>query len=77
MGPISLNTADFIVLSIIICVVALIVRGMLRGSIKTCDSSSCSGSCGTCGSRCANPRIRLSQKQLDELDRLTRQAREA
>ncbi len=77
MGPIPINVADVVVLAVIAAIVALIVRGMLRGTIRTCDSDSCSGNCGSCGSRCATPRIHLTQEQLDKLDELTRQAEEA
>jgi hypothetical protein len=77
MGPIPINVADIIVLAVIVAIVALIVRGMLRGAITSCDCGSCSGNCGSCGSTCATPRIRLTKEQLDELDTLTRQAKEA
>lgn len=72
-----INLADAIVLAVIVCVVTLIVRGMLRGTIRTCDSTSCAGNCGSCSSMCGRPRIKLSKEQLDELDSLTRQAKEA
>lgn len=77
MEPIPINVADIVVLAIIVAIVALIVRGMLRGTIKSCDCDSCGGNCGSCGNRCAIPRIRLSKEQVDELDELTRQAKEA
>ena len=76
MLGIPLNEADVIVLAIIITVVALIVRGMVRGTIRTCDSASCSGNCGSCGSRCATPRLKLSREQIAQLDALTEQAKE-
>ena len=77
MGSIPLTTADAVVLTIVITVVALILRGMLRGTIRTCDSTSCSGECGSCGSQCKAPRIKLSREQVAQLDELTRQAKEA
>ena len=77
MGPIPLNLADVIVLSVVIALVVLIVRGMLRGTIRPCDPAICSGSCESCGSQCASPRIHLTKEQLDELDALTRKAKEA
>ena len=67
-----LNMADIVVLSLLAIVVGLIIRGMLGGAIKTCDTSSCSGNCGNCGSKCATPRITLTeaqQAQLQEIDR--------
>jgi hypothetical protein len=49
---------------------------MLRGTIRTCDSASCSGNCGSCGSKCATPRLKLSREQIAQLDALTEQAKE-
>ncbi len=77
MQQLSLNLADVVVLSIIIGVVALIVRGMLRGTIRTCDSASCSGNCGSCGSQCASPRIKLTREQRAQLREIDRRAKEA
>ena len=67
-----LNMADIVVLSLLAIVVGLIIRGMLGGTIKTCDTSRCSGNGGTCGSKWATPRITLTeaqQAQLQEIDR--------
>jgi NAD-dependent dihydropyrimidine dehydrogenase PreA subunit len=77
MGSIPLTAADAVVLTIVIAVVALILRGMLRGTIRTCDSTSCSGECGSCGNQCKAPRIRLSRAQQAQLREIDRQAREA
>ncbi len=72
-----MNLVDIPILVVLAAVIALIVRGMLRGSIKTCDSSSCSGNCGSCSSQCDAPRIKLSREQIAQLDALTKQATEA
>ena len=77
MQQLSLNLADVIVLAIIVSIVALILRGMLRGTIKTCDSASCAGDCGSCGSRCATPRIKLTREQRAQLREIDRMAKEA
>ena len=76
MQPIPLNNADAIVLAIIIAIVTLIVRGMLHGSIRTCDSPSCAGDCGSCGSRCGAPHIKLSRRQRAQLREIDRRAKE-
>ena len=62
-----MNVADVVVLSIIVVICALIVRGMLRGTISNCDSTSCAGDCGSCGHVCSSPRIRLTAEQLEQL----------
>ena len=77
MTTFAVNPADVIVLSVIILIVALIVRGMVRGTIRTCDPGSCSGSCGSCGSKCATPRIKLTASQVEQLRQLDEQARNA
>lgn len=69
----SLGLADVIVLAVIICLVALVVRSMLRGTVRVCDGTSC----GSCGATCPTPRIRLSKEQIDRLDALSKQAEEA
>lgn len=59
--------ADVIVISVLVIVLVLIVRGMWRGTIKGCD-----GDCGSCGHACSTPRLHLTpeqQAQLDELDK--------
>lgn len=71
-----MNLVDIPILAILATVVVLIVRGMLRGTIRTCDSAVCSGNCGSCGSRCATPRIKLSREQIAQLDALTEHAKE-
>ncbi len=62
-----MNVADVVVLSIIVLICTLIIRGMLRGSIRTCDSAACAGDCGSCGHVCSSPRIRLTAEQLEQL----------
>ena len=71
-----MNLVDIPILTILATVIVLIVRGMLRGTIRTCDSTSCSGNCGSCGRRCATPRIKLSREQIAQLDALTEHAKE-
>ena len=71
-----MNLVDIPILAILATVIVLIVRGMLRGTIRTCDSAGCSGNCGSCGSRCATPRIKLSREQIAQLDALTEHAKE-
>ncbi len=53
---------DAIVLAIVACVLTLIVRGMLRGAIKTCE-----GNCGSCGQACSSPRLKLTAEQRAQL----------
>ena len=69
MQPIPLNIADAVVLAVIIVIVTLIVRGMLHGSISA-------GDCGSCGSRCAAPHIKLNRKQRAQLREIDRRAKE-
>lgn len=68
--------ADIIVTLLLICVVVLIVRGMRKGSIKTCDTASCGGACAGCSGSCSAPRIRLTKEQERDL-RILREKREA
>jgi hypothetical protein len=77
MGALSPNPVDVAVLAIIVAVVALIVHGMVRGTIRTCDSGGCAGECGSCGHTCSKPRIRLSDAQRAELAAIDRRAEEA
>lgn len=65
-----MNLVDILILTIIGIMIALIVRGMLRGTIRTCDSDACSGDCGACGHVCSTPRIRLTDEQLAQLKAL-------
>jgi hypothetical protein len=67
--------ADMIVILLLVCVVAFIVRGMRRGGIRTCDASSCGGACAGCRGACSAPRIRLTKEQEREL-RALREKRE-
>lgn len=66
----SMGIADVIVVAVLVVVVALIIRGMRRGSIRTCDEGSCGGSCATCLGGCATPRIRLTKEQERQLEAL-------
>ena len=65
-----MNVADAVVLSIVIAICTLIVRGMLRDTIRTCDEGSCGGNCGSCGHACSAPRLRLNKAQLEQLKAL-------
>ena len=67
---------DFVILALVATVVALIVRGMLRGTISTCDPESCSGSCARCKRPCSQPHLTLSEAQQAELREIDRRARE-
>ncbi len=69
-----MNVADVVALSIIVMICSLIVRGMLRGTIKTCDEGSCGGNCASCGSVCSAPRLKLSDAQLAQLHELSEKA---
>lgn len=77
MTGFPINAADAVILSIVVAVVALIIRGMLQGRIKSCDCDSCAGNCGSCGQTCATPRIKLNEQQLAELHEIDQRAREA
>jgi len=65
-----MNLVDIPALVILGTVIALIVRGMLRGTIRTCDPASCSGSCDSCRTSCSTPRIKLTDEQLAQLKAL-------
>ena len=63
--------ADMVVVVVLVCALALIVRGMVRGSIRTCDTG-CGGNCTGCGHVCSSPRLHLTSEQraqLAELDK--------
>lgn len=77
MLGLPINVADAVILSIIVTLMALIIRGMLQGRIKSCDCNSCAGNCGSCGKACATPRINLNEQQLAELREIDQRAREA
>ena len=62
--------ADVIVIAVLACVLALIVRGMLRGTIKSCE-----GNCGSCGQACSAPRLRLTDEQKAQLAKIDERAR--
>ncbi len=65
-----INVADVVVIVLLVAVVAFIIRGMCKGSIRTCDSRSCGGNCAGCTGGCATPRIRLSREQERQLEEL-------
>ena len=67
--------ADVIVIAVLVCVLALIVRGMWRRKIRTCDSASCGGSCAGCVGGCPMPRLKLTEEQERELQELDRRKR--
>ena len=63
--------------NILVVVLAFVVRGMVRGSIRSCDCGSCSGNCGSCGSACSSPRIKLTDGQKRQLNALRERREEA
>ena len=71
MAIVDLNGADAIIICILIALMTSIIRGMLRGYIRTCGGG-CNGNCSGCGGACVNPKLRLSNEQLAELDELDR-----
>ena len=66
----TMSVADIVVIALLVAVVAFIIRGMHKGSIRTCDSASCGGNCAGCAGGCATPRIRLSREQKRQLEEL-------
>jgi hypothetical protein len=65
--------ADIGVVAVLVCALALIVRGMMRGSIRTCDTS-CGGDCASCGHACSTPRLHLTDEQLAQLAELDKRS---
>ena len=61
----TFNGVDIVILSLLAAIVALIIRGMLKGTVKGCD-----GDCGSCGSACAAPRIKISDEDLARIEAL-------
>ena len=57
--------ADVVVILILASVLALIVRGMRRGSVSRCD-----GACGSCSHACSPTGIRLTEEQRAQLARI-------
>ena len=53
---------DAIVVIALVAVLTLIIRGMLRGTIKSCE-----GNCGSCGHACSTPRLKLTAEQEAQL----------
>lgn len=74
IGP--FNAIDIAILSAVFAVMALIVRGMVRGTVKTCDPTSCSGNCHSCHIAGSCPSIKLSEAQLAELAAIDQRAKE-
>ena len=70
------NPVDVAILALVAAVVALIVRGMLRGTISTCDPGSCSGTCARCKRPCSKMELTLSEAQQAELREIDRRAKE-
>ncbi len=56
---------DAIVVIALVAVLTLIIRGMLRGTIKNCE-----GNCGSCGQACSAPRLRLTAEQEAQLAKI-------
>lgn len=67
-----MNLADIVVVGVIVVAVAFVVRGMWRGSIRTCDCDSCAGNCDSCSSACAHPHMRLTRAQRRQLRQIKR-----
>lgn len=65
------NPIDVVVLTAVFAIVVLIVRGMLKGTIKTC-----SGNCASCGHVCQTKPLKLSENQLAQLREIDRRAQE-
>ena len=76
MAAANLNAVDVAIISLVFVVMVLIVRGLVRGSIKTCDTGNCGGNCASCGHVCATPRIKLTEAQLAELHEIDQRAKE-
>lgn len=70
MEWIAANAGNIAALLFIVAVVALALRGVLKGGALDC--STCNGDCGGCGGSCRNPKLKLSKQQLDQLDELDR-----
>ena len=77
MTTITFNTVDAAILSAVFAIMVLIVRGMLRGTIRSCDPSSCGGNCHSCKLADERPQLHLSESQLSELATIDRRAKEA
>lgn len=69
------NPIDAVILAAVFTLLVLIVRGMLRGSIRTCDPGSCGGNCARCKTGCPTPRIQLTDDQLAQLSEIDRRAK--
>ena len=61
---------DVVALLFVILVVGLALRGVIKGGALDC--STCNGDCSGCGGTCGNPKLKLSEEQLQELDELDR-----
>ena len=70
MEWIAANAGNIAALLFIVAVVALALRGVLKGGALDC--STCNGDCGGCGGSCRKPKLKLSKQQLDQLDELDR-----
>ena len=67
---------DFVMLGIVFAALALIVRGMARGTVGTCDPGGCGGTCARCKRPCARLELTLSDAQRAELRAIDERARE-
>lgn len=68
MDWIAANAGNIVALLFVALVVGFALNSVIRGHALDC--SSCSGDCGGCGGSCKNPKLKLSQEQLAQLDEL-------
>ena len=60
---------DAIVVIVLAAVLTLIIRGMLRGTIKNCE-----GDCGSCGHACSAPQLTLTAEQEAQLAQIDKRS---
>ena len=77
MTTIPFNATDAAILSAVFAILVLIVRGILRGTVRSCDPSTCGGSCRNCKLKQDGPALHLSEAQLAELTAIDARAKEA
>ena len=68
MEWIAQNLPNIVVLLVLAVVLGLAARSVVSGGALDC--STCNGDCGGCQGSCSNPKLKLSRKQLDQLDEL-------
>ena len=60
------NASTIVVLLVLAAIVAAIIRSM----VKNRSVGGCSGDCGSCGSACATPKLKLTPEQEEQLRRI-------